>query len=375
MQTTVTELPQSRVKIDVAVDAATVEKRVAGAASTLAGEMKMPGFRKGKVPPQIVIQRIGREAVVEQALRDSLPEWYERALIESGISPIGDPKLDVGDLPAEGEDLAFSIEVGVRPKATLGDYKGLEVGKVEVEVEDETIDAEIERIREGFGSLAPVERAAAAGDAVVVDFEGTIDGEPFEGSASKDFVIELGAEGLLPEFDAELTGAAAGEDRSVEVSFPDDHQPAELAGKTATFALTVKEVREKNLPTLDDDFASEASEFETLAELRDSIRSRLAEALDQRAEAEFREAAVDAVAAKATFEIPHELVHARAHEMWERIERRLSKQRHRPEDVCADAGQGPSRADRRRRGRRRARAAARGGSRCGRRSRGDRADR
>ncbi len=323
MQTTVTELPQSRVKIDVAVDAATVEKRVAGAASTLAGEMKMPGFRKGKVPPQIVIQRIGREAVVEQALRDSLPEWYERALIESGISPIGDPKLDVGDLPAEGEDLAFSIEVGVRPKATLGDYKGLEVGKVEVEVEEETIEAEIERIREGFGSLAPVERAAAAGDAVVVDFEGTIDGEPFEGSASKDFVIELGAEGLLPEFDAELTGAAAGEDRSVEVSFPDDHQPAELAGKTATFALTVKEVREKNLPTLDDDFASEASEFETLDELRDSIRSRLAEALDQRAEAEFREAAVDAVAAKATFEIPHELVHARAHEMWERIERRL----------------------------------------------------
>jgi len=285
--------------------------------------MKMPGFRKGKVPPQIVIQRIGREAVVEQALRDSLPEWYERALIESGISPIGDPKLDVGDLPAEGEDLAFSIEMGVRPKAALGDYKGLEVGKVEVEVEDETIDAEVERIREGFGSLAPVERAAATGDAVVVDFEGTIDGEPFEGSASKDFVIELGAEGLLPEFDAELTGAAAGEDRSVEVTFPEDHQPAELAGKTATFALTVKEVREKNLPTLDDAFASEASEFETLDELRDSIRSRLAEALDQRAEAEFREAAVDAVAAKATFEIPHELVHARAHEMWERIERRL----------------------------------------------------
>lgn len=323
MQTTVTELPESRVKIDVAVDAATVAKRVDRAAASLAGEMKMPGFRKGKVPPQIVIQRIGREAVVEQALRDSLPEWYERALIKSGVSPIGDPKLDVGDLPSEGENLAFSIEVGVRPKAELGDYKGLEVGRAKIEVDDETIDAEIERLREGFGSLQPVARAAAAGDAIVIDFEGTIDGEPFEGAASKDFVVELGGEGLLPEFDAALTGAEAGDERSVEVSFPDDHEPAELAGKTATFAVTAKEVREKNLPELDDEFASEASEFETLDELRESIRARVAEALEQRAEAEFREAAVDAVAAQATLAIPHELVHARAHEMWERIERQL----------------------------------------------------
>lgn len=323
MQTTVTELPESRVKIDVAVDAATVAKRVDRAAASLAGEMKMPGFRKGKVPPQIVIQRIGREAVVEQALRDSLPEWYERALIKSGVSPIGDPKLDVGDLPSEGENLAFSIEVGVRPKAELGDYKGLEVGRAKIEVDDETIDAEIERLREGFGSLQPVARAAAAGDAVVIDFEGTIDGEPFEGAASKDFVVELGGEGLLPEFDAALTGAEAGDERSVEVSFPDDHEPAELAGKTATFAVTAKEVREKNLPELDDEFASEASEFETLDELRESIRARVAEALEQRAEAEFREAAVDAVAAQATLAIPQELVHARAHEMWERIERQL----------------------------------------------------
>jgi len=323
MQTTVTELPESRVKIEVAVDAATVAKRVDRAASSLAGEMKLPGFRKGKVPAQMVIQRIGREAVVEQALRDSLPEWYERALIESGVSPIGDPKLDVGDLPSEGEELAFSIEVGVRPKAVLGDYKGLEVGKAKIEVEEETVDAEVERIREGFGSLAPVERAAAVGDAIVIDFEGKIDGEPFEGSASKDFVIELGGEGLLAEFDTALTGASATDERSVEVSFPDDHEPANLAGKTAVFEVTVKEVREKNLPDLDDEFASDASEFETLDELRGSIRSRVAEALEQRTEAEFREAAVDAVAAAATLEIPHDLVHARAHEMWERIERQL----------------------------------------------------
>jgi trigger factor len=324
MKTNVTELPDSRVKIDVAVEPDALTARIDRAARSLAGEIKLPGFRKGKVPPQLVIQRVGREAVVEQALRDSLPEWYESALLDSGVTPIGEPKLDVGDLPGTGEELAFTIEVGVRPTAELGDYKGLEVGRAEPEVPAEAIQSELDRLREGLGSLSPVDRPAASGDAVVIDFAGTIDGEPFEGSESRDFVIELGAEGLLPEFDAELAGAAAGEERSVEVTFPDDHRPEELAGKTATFAVTVKEVREKELPELDDDFASEASEFDTLDELRGSISERIAESLAQRAEAEFREAAVDAAAANATVEIPHELVHARAHEMWERVERQLT---------------------------------------------------
>ena len=324
MRTKVTELPDSRVKIDVAVEPDALSARIDQAAKSLAGEIKLHGFRKGKVPPQLVIQRVGREAVVEQALRDSLPEWYESALLESGVTPIGEPKLDVGDLPGAGEELAFTIEVGVRPAAELGDYKGLEVGRAELEVPEEAIQSELDRLREGLGSLTPVDRPAAPGDAVVIDFAGTIDGEPFEGSESRDFVIELGAEGLLPEFDAELAGAAAGEERSVDVTFPDDHRPEELAGKTASFAVTVKEVREKELPELDDDFASEASEFDTVGELRASISERIAEGLGQRADADFREAAVDAAAANATLQIPHELIHARAHEMWERVERQLT---------------------------------------------------
>ena len=324
MRTTVTDLPESRVKIDVAVEPDLLAKRVDRAAKQLAGEMKLPGFRKGKVPAQLVIQRIGREAVVEQALRDSLPEWYESALLDSGIVTVGDPKLDVGDLPDEGEELEFTIEVGVRPQAELGEWRGLEVGRAEAEVPDEAIEAELDRLREGSASLKPVERPAAAGDAVVVDYQATIDGEPFDGSERRDFPIEVGSEALLPEFDAELTGASAGEERTVEVTFPEDHQPEDLAGKTASFAVKVKEVREKDLPELDDDFAAEASEFETIAELRDELRRRLSEGLEQRAEAEFREAAVDAAAANAKLEIPHDLVHARAHEMWERIERQLA---------------------------------------------------
>ena len=324
MRTELTELPDSRVKIDVAVEPEALNARIDRAARELAGEMKLPGFRKGKVPPQLVLQRLGRETVVEQALRDSLPDWYERALLEARVTPIGEPKLEVGDVPAAGEELTFTIEVGVRPTAELGDYKGLEVGRPEVTVPEEAIESELERLREGLGSLTPVDRPAAAGDAVVIDFSGTIGGEPFEGSDGRDFVVELGSDGLLPEFDAELTGAVAGDQRTAEVTFPDDHRPEQLAGKTASFAITVKEVREKELPELDDDFAAEASEFDTLGELRDSISERIAAGLDRRAEADFREAAVDAAAANATVEIPHELVHARAHEMWDRVERQLT---------------------------------------------------
>ena len=324
MQTSVTELPDSRVRIDVAVEPAEVGKRIDRAATALAGEMKMPGFRKGKVPPQMVIQRLGREAVLQQALRDSLPEWYERALLDSGVTALGSPKLDVADVP-EGEDAAlnFTIEIAVRPQATLGEYRGLEVGRAEPDVPGEAVDAELERLRDGFSSLEPVERAAADGDVVVADYAGTIDGEPFEGSEASDHPIELGSEGLLPEFQAGLAGAAAGDERTIEVSFPDDHKPEELAGKTASFAVTVKEVREKIAPDLDDEFASDASEFETLAELRDSISERIAEALSSRAEDEYRSAAIDAAASNATVELPEEIVRSRAEDGWERLEHSL----------------------------------------------------
>jgi trigger factor len=158
---------------------------------------------------------------------------------------------------------------------------------------------------------------------VVIDYEGTVDGAPFQGGVARDYMVELGADGLLAEMEEALTGASAGDSPAVEVSFPDDHPQPELAGKTASFAITVKEVQEKVLPALDDDFAVEASEFETLDELRDEIASQVRTGLERRAESAFREAAVDAAAANAEVELPHDLVHARAHEMWERLERQL----------------------------------------------------
>jgi trigger factor len=324
MKTSVTELGDSRVRVDVGIEPDAVEQRLERAARQLAGEMRMPGFRKGKVPPQLVIQRVGRGAVLEQALRDSLPEWYERALLDSGITPVGDPQLNVSSLPDPGEELAFSIEVAVRPTAKLGDYKGLEVGRLEPEVPDDAVQAELDRLREGFASLNPVDRPASKGDLVLIDYSGTVDGEPFEGSEASDLMVELGTASLLPEFDEALAGASAGEEVIVEVEFPEDHQPESLAGKQARFQVRVKEVREKELPELDDEFAAEASEFETLEELREEIRGRIAAALESRAEAEFQESAVDAAAERAKLDLPKELVHARAHDMWERLERSLT---------------------------------------------------
>ncbi len=325
MQTSVTELPGSRARVEVEVPAAEVGRAMQRAARALAREMRMPGFRKGKAPPSLVIQRLGFGSVLEEAIRDALPEWYERALLASGVSSVGDPGIEIVSTPEEeGEPLEFKVEVGVRPKAKLGDYKDLEVGRAQTEVPDEIVEREVERIREGFAKLEPVERAALAGDLLLIDFEGTIDRKAFEGGKAGDYLLELGSAQLVEGFEEQLAGAKPGESREVEVSFPEDYQAEQLAGKDAVFAVEVKEVREKILPALDDDFASEASEFDTLEELRDDIRARLGEAVGQRIEQDFRIAAIDVALAAATVELPEELALARASERWERVERQLA---------------------------------------------------
>jgi len=285
----------------------------------------MPGFRKGKAPPSLVIQRLGYGTVLQEAIRESLPEWYEQGLLRSGVSPVGDPNIEIVSAPqAEGEALEFKFEIGVRPKAELGEYKGLEVGKAEAEPTDEIVDREIERIQQGFTKLEPVERAAAEGDVLLVDFEGLLDGKAFEGGKAADYLLELGSGQLIEGFEEQLTGASAGDERKVEVTFPDDYQAENLAGEDAVFKVEVKEVREKILPDLDDDFASEASEFDTLEELRVDIAKRVSEAVDERAEQDFRVAAVDAAVDAATVEMPDDLVEARAQERWDRVERQLA---------------------------------------------------
>jgi trigger factor len=326
VKTSTQELGDSRVRVQVEVESAALEQEMQNAASAIGSELKIAGFRQGKVPAQVVIQRVGRDAVLDEAVRRGLPGWYEAAVQEAGIATVGDPKLDLTGLPEKGSPLEFTIEVGVRPRAELGEWRGVEVGRREPAVSPDEVQAELERLREALASLENVDRAAQDGDFLVVDFVGTLDGEPFEGGDARGQLLELGSGQLVEGFEEQLRGTKAGEEREVRVTFPDAYREETLAGRDAVFAVTVKEVKEKRLPGLDDDFAVEAGGYDTLDELRAEIESRLAEADERAIEREFREAAVDAVAANATIDVPHELVHAKAHEMWHRTARRLAGQ-------------------------------------------------
>ena len=333
MKTTVTELPESRVRVEAEVPPEEVERQVVRTAKALGREMRIPGFRKGKVPPPVVIRRIGRQAVLDETVRDALGRWYADAIGAAKISPVGEPDLDLGDLPEEGQPLTFTVEIGVRPSAQLGVYQGVEVGRREPEASDEAVQAELDALRERAARLETVEREAGEGDFVVMDYVGAIDGEEFEGGAGRDQMIEIGSGRLIPGFEDQLKGVKAGEERTVKVSFPDDYGArapgdagSELAGRDAEFAVTVSEVKEKVLPELDDDFAVDQAGFDSLGELRDDIRAKLMEADERQVEQAYREAVLDAVVKEATVDVPDALVEARARELWDRMLHSLGHQ-------------------------------------------------
>ena len=327
VKATVTELPDSRVRVEAEVSAGEVDARMLDTARKLARDVRMPGFRKGKIPPPVIIQRMGREAVLDETVRGALGRWYLDAIDDAGIHPVGDPQeLDIGDLPGEGQPLTFHFEIGVRPQAKLGDYKGVEAAKREPQADEAAVDEQLNELRERMARLESVDRAAARGDFVVMDYVGSIGGEPFEGGEGRDQLVELGSGRLIPGFEDQLEGAGAGEERTVEVTFPDDYGAEHLAGKGAEFAVTVKDVKAKQLPELDDDFASDAAGFDTLDELREDIARQLRDVDERRVEAEFREAVLDAVVANAQVSVPEPLVEARARELWERMLHSLAHQ-------------------------------------------------
>jgi trigger factor len=327
VNTTVTELPESRVRVEAEIGTDELDRRVTQAARQLARNLRVPGFRAGKAPPPVVIRRIGRKAVLDEAVRESLAAWYRAAIDDARVVPVGEPDIDIDmdALPDEGQSLHFSIEIGVRPKATLGDYKGLDVPKREPDVSDETIGNELEGLRERTAKLEPDDRPAARGDFLTMDFAGTLDGVPFAGGEGRDQMIELGSGRLVPGFEEQLEGGVAGESRTVKVTFPEDYNAPNLAGQDAEFAVTIRDVRAKQLPDLNDELAEEAG-FDTLDELKEDIRSRLSEIESQRIEAEFREAALDAAVEKATVEVPDSLIEARARELWDSMLHSLAHQ-------------------------------------------------
>ena len=286
VKTTVTELPESRVRVEAEVSAQEVERRVQQTARQLGREMRIPGFRNGKVPPPVVIQRVGREAVLDEAVRNSLGAWYTDAITEAGIEPVGDPKLDLGDLPDEGEPLAFSIEIGVRPRPRSASTRASRSAAARPRPPTRTwIGTELDALRERMATLETVERPAEQGDFLLVDYVGSVDGEPFEGGEGRDQLIELGSGRLIPGFEEQLVGAAAGEERTVEVTFPDDYGAEHLAGKAAEFAVTVKEVKGQAPARARRRLRLRGTGFDTLDELREDIRTQLAQAQRRRSTA------------------------------------------------------------------------------------------
>lgn len=340
IKTKTTDLPESRKRVEVEVPAEEIQSGLDRTAKLLGREMKLPGFRQGKVPADIVLKRLGREAVFQQMLQDRLDEWYRRSLSTIDIDPIGEPKLEFGELPDPGEALNFSLEVGVRPVTKLGKYKGIEAGKREVTVPDGAVDAEIERLRQSVARLEPVERPLKEGDYAVLDFEGKVDGEPFEGGLARDYSLEIGSNRLLEGFEQQLVGASANDQRKVEVVFPEDYSDNSLSGKKASFDVKVKAVQEVKLPGSDDELAGQVSEFDTIGELRSDIYEKLFKAQESKVEAEYADAVIDSAVGQSEIELPDDLVYARAHEMWHKLEHRLEHQGITPDQYSEITGKG-----------------------------------
>jgi trigger factor len=332
VKTTVEELPESRVRVAAEVTPQEVARRVTEAAGRMGRDLRMPGFRKGKVPAPVVVQRLGREAILDEAVRNALPRWYVEAIDGAGIKTVGEPDvdLDFSALPGEGEPLNFTIEIGVRPTATIGDISRLEVERREPEADEKAIDEQVEQLRERSARLETADKASENGDFVVIDFKGSIEGDDgerdyFAGGEGRDHLLELGSRQFIEGFEEQLVGLKAGDEKVVEVTFPEEYGSApHLAGQPAQFEVTVNEVKAKQLPELDDDFATEAGGFDTLAELREDIASRMREADERKLEAEFREAALDKVVEGATVEVPDSLVEARARELFDQMLHSLS---------------------------------------------------
>jgi trigger factor len=307
----VEELPESRVRLDVEVPEADLRHAFEHAASDMAASLRLPGFRQGKAPIPVVVARVGKEAIWQEALKSHLDSWFWSAAEDSGIRPVATPEVEFDGLPQDDGPFTFSATVAVMPKPEVADWTGLEVPAPEAEVPAELVDLELERIRETAVELAPVDgRPVRERDTVLLDITGE-DVPP-----QRDYVVEVGAERLVPELEQALVGMAAGETKTVGLPAGDETHPVEL---------TVKEIKEPVLPELDDELARAVTEFETLAELRGEIEQQLLEQLEEELTVRLREAAVDALVDASKFETVEPLVERRTGELWGGIARSLER--------------------------------------------------
>ncbi|MBN2897415.1 MAG: trigger factor [Clostridia bacterium] len=292
------------VTFSITLGADAFEKATQAAYLKNRGKFNLPGFRKGKTPRKMLESQYGEGLFFEDALNDLLAEAYPNAVEELGLDVVDRPNIDVKEME-KGKDIIVEATVTVKPEVTIDGYKGVEVEKVEANVTDEDVDAEIEKSREMNGRLVVVEdRAVEDGDTTIIDFRGTIDGEAFEGGSGENFTLVIGSGQFIPGYEEQLIGKNAGEEVDVKVTFPEDYHAEDLAGKEAVFATKINEIKVKELPALDDEFAKDTSEFDTLEELKADTKAKLQEAATRSAESATRDRIIDAVVEKMEADIP-----------------------------------------------------------------------
>ncbi|MEH7010558.1 trigger factor [Neobacillus niacini] len=313
--------------LTVEVSAEKVNEGLTAAFNKVVKTVNVPGFRKGKMPRPMFEKRFGVESLYQDALDILLPEAYGNAIDETGIEPIDRPDIDIEQME-KGKELIFKATVQVKPEVTLGEYKGIEVEEFDTAVTDEDVAKELETLQNRQAELVVKEEGTAElGDTVVLDFEGFVDGEAFEGGKAENHSLELGSGSFIPGFEEQLVGLATGESKDVEVSFPEEYHAAELAGKPAVFKVTLHEIKGKELPALDDEFAKDVDEeVETLDALKEKIKTRLEESKKHEAEHHLRDSVVEKAASNAEVEIPDVMVESEVNRMLQEFEQRLQMQ-------------------------------------------------
>ena len=326
MSLQVEKMEKNMAKLTIEVAAEDLEKAMQNAYQKAKGRISIPGFRKGKAPRKMIEQMYGKGIFLEDAANALIPEAYSKAYDESGLEIVSQPKIDVVQIES-GKPFIFTAEVALKPEVTLGEYKGVEVEKAPVEVTDAEIDAEVDKQREQNARTIDIDdRAVEKGDMIKLDFDGSVDGVPFDGGKAENYDLTVGSGSFIPGFEDQLVGVKIGEEVDVKVTFPEDYHAEDLKGKEAVFKCTVHEIKAKELPELDDEFASEVSEFDTLDELKTDIKAKIKEQKVNDGKRAQEDAAVDAIIESAKMDLPEAMVDTQARQMLDEFAQRMQQQ-------------------------------------------------
>ena len=326
MSLQVEKLEKNMAKLTIEVSAEDLDKAMEKAYQKQKSRISLPGFRKGKAPRKMIESMYGKGVFMEDAVNSLVPQEYTKALGECDLDIVSQPEINVTQMEP-GKALIFTADVAVKPEVTLGDYKGVEVPKSEIAVTDEEVDAEVKKEQDKNARTVAVEdRAAANGDITTIDFEGFVDGVAFDGGKGTDYALTLGSGTFIPGFEDQLVGANAGDHVEVKVTFPEEYQAKELAGKEAVFQCDVKKIETKEVPELDDEFAKDVSEFDTLAEYKEDVKKKLTEKKEKEARTAKENAAVDKAIENAQMDIPELMTKTECRQMMDDFSRRMQQQ-------------------------------------------------